>query len=123
VDYYVRGDRFSLFGGMGFIWSDNAPGVAFATGARGFTGGKKHRAFLELSVSMLGIETCTKDEEVVQARKRYGPGVQVGYQYTATRGFTFMASGGVGYALGLDPNNEDSPWTPMLVLAAGYTWR
>lgn len=125
VDYYFHHERFSLFAGTGYAPCDteDASGIAFAAGARAFTGGRKHRALLEVSVSMLGFETLTEGGVVLLARKRYGPGLQVGYQYTRRGGLTFMGTVGLGYALGLDSRNPSSPMTFMAALGLGYSWR
>jgi hypothetical protein len=124
-DYYFRQERFSLFGGTGYtpVFDTDSSSMAFAVGVRAFLGGKKHRALFEGSVSTVGIEKWTQGDEVVLARTRYGPGAQVGYQYTARGGLTFMITGGVGYALGLDPQDPLSPWVPLAALGVGYTWR
>ena len=125
AERYFRHERFSVFGGLGYTPSyDIYPSYwAVAAGARAYiTTGKKHRALLELSVSMLSWERWT-DGEVGLTRKQYGPGLQVGYQYMARGGFTFMGSIGLGYAFGRDPRISDSPITPMIALGAGYTWR
>jgi hypothetical protein len=125
VDYYFHHERFSLFAGTGYAPcdTDEASGIAFAAGARAFTGGRTHRALLEVSVSMLGYETLSQGGVVLLARKRYGPGIQAGYQYTGRGGLTFMGTVGLGYALGLDSRNPNSPMTGMLALGLGYTWR
>jgi hypothetical protein len=125
MDYYFHHERFSLFAGTGYAPcdTDDASGIAFAAGARAFTGGRTHRALLEVSVSMLGFETFSQGGVVFLARKRYGPGLQVGYQYTRRGGLTFMGTVGLGYVLGLDSRNSSSPMTFMSALGLGYTWR
>ena len=89
----------------------------FAGGLRGFTGGDKHRAFLEGSVSQLFVESGP----LGSSRRLYGPGVQAGYQFVAPGGFTLMASLGLGYAPSVSRRVDG--WAGLLGLAAGYTWR
>jgi hypothetical protein len=114
---YLRNDRVSLFGGIGYTpeidWGD-ATGVTVAAGVRGYTPGVRHRGFLELSVSQIEIDSRCFDD----CRRYYGPGVQVGYQYAARTGFTVSLSGGVGYA----PNGSGDA-AGLLGLGIGYTWR
>ena len=54
AERYFHQERFSVFGGLGYMPSTDPgypTGFTFAAGARAFTGGKRHRAFLEASVS------------------------------------------------------------------------
>jgi hypothetical protein len=108
-----RGER------HGVVWGaqNDARGLTFAGGLRGFTGGDKHRAFLEGSVSQLFVESGP----LGSSRRLYGPGVQAGYQFVAPGGFTIMASLGLGYAPGVSRRVDG--WAGLLGLAAGYTWR
>ena len=122
VEWYFA-DRISGFGGLGLTPSqvdEEIGGLTFATGIRGYTGGYRHRAFLELSLSEVAIKTyfwpSHRDDERV-----YGPGLQAGYQFAAYGGFTVNASVGVGY--GLSDNPTGSRFQPLLGLGFGYTWR
>jgi hypothetical protein len=103
----------------GVVWGDqnDARGLTFAGGLRGFTGGDKHRAFLEGSLSQLFVESGP----LGSSRRLYGPGLQAGYQFVARGGFTIMASLGLGYAPGV--SRRVDRWAGLLGLAAGYTWR
>jgi hypothetical protein len=59
-------------------------------------------------------------------KRLYGPGLQAGYQYTARRGFTFMAPAGAGYAIGKEPVaglKEVRSLDGLAGLGLGYTWR
>jgi hypothetical protein len=109
------GDRFSVFAGLGYTPPiDGVPsGITGAGGARIFTGGVKHRGFLELSVSQIAVESGID-------RRYYGPGLQAGWQFVSRGGFTLMASGGLGHILA---NDVSYPVQPILGLGVGYTWR
>lgn len=114
-------DRYSAFAGVGYtpaIEDDYPSGATFAAGVRGFTGGYRHRAFLELSLSQLVLVRSFSDDE---QRRIYGPGLQAGYQYAAAGGFTAMISLGVGYAPSV-PEGEDEVGL-LGGLSFGYTWR
>lgn len=122
---YFAGDRLSAFGGLGYTPAADAldpTGVTFAAGFRGYTPGRHHRGFLELSVSE--VETCggcdTRIENglpVTVPGRYYGPGLQAGWQYAGDGGFTVMASVGAGYAIDL------RDFQVMLNLGMGFTWR
>ena len=96
AEMYFGGDRLSIFGGLGYTpaFSEvRLSGVAGAAGIRIFTNGARHRGFLELSISQVLVQWSTSVE---YRRFYYGPGIQVGYQYVALSGFTFMVSAGAG---------------------------
>jgi hypothetical protein len=119
-EHYLGDERVSLFVGLGYtprFDQHNTRGLTFAGGLRGFTGGDKHRAFLEGSVSQLFVESGP----LGASRRLYGPGVQAGYQFVSRGGFTFMTSLGLGYAPGVSSRADG--WAGLLGLAAGYTWR
>ncbi len=84
---------------------------------RGYTSGRRHRAFLEVSVSLLVVEQSCAGA----CGRYYGPGAEVGYQLLTSGGFTLLASVGVGYAPSV-PEGE-SKGAAMLGLGLGYTWR
>jgi hypothetical protein len=48
-----------------------------------------------------------------------GPGLQLGYQFTADQGFTVLTSWGAG----LEFSDGDVTRWPLLNLGFGYTWR
>jgi len=117
---YLRSDRFSVFGGIGYVPASDpgdSSGAAFAGGIRAFTGGTRHRGFLEFSVSQLTTHLACFEE----CHDHYGPGVQAGYQYVSRRGLTALASVGVGYAPGI-PDGETKVGG-IGGLGLGYTWR
>jgi hypothetical protein len=121
---YFRGDRVSIFFGLGYTipTEDGCPsGVTAAAGARVFTSGKTHRAFLEFSVSQIATEIQIIDGESYPGSRRYGPGVQVGYQYVNRGGFTALLSWGIGYAVAASPGLSRTHGLASLGL--GYTWR
>jgi len=82
---------------------------------RGFAGGRRHRAFLELSYSLIAISCAVFGEDDVD--RHYGPGLSLGYRYTGSDGFTFTAAGGIG-----DPSG-DYGTEAIILLGLGYTWR
>lgn len=121
---YFKGDRVSIFFGLGYtlpIEAGKPTGLTVAAGARVFTSGKTHRGFLEFSASQVLTETYTLDGENYPGSRRYGPGVQVGYQYLSEGGITVLLSVGVGYAIGASPGV--SATQGLVGLGLGYTWR
>jgi hypothetical protein len=115
---YFAHERRSVFFGLGYtpnLDEGDTAGPAVATGVRGYTGGTRHRAFVELSLSQIAVTSL--------GGHHYGPGVQLGYQYTARRGFTAVASAGVGYILSRPAFVVGSRVQPLGGLGVGYTWR
>ena len=124
AEFYFSGGRLSGFGGIGYtpeIDPGDPTGPTFAAGVRAYTLGIKHRGFAELSFSQVAIST--RPAFLGGGERHYGPGIQIGYQYVRAGGFTFMVSGGVGYALGVDESVTSSSVQPLLNLGLGYTWR
>lgn len=120
VERYFSDDRFSAFGALGYspaFDSGDPTGVAGAAGLRAYTPGRRHRGFLELSGSEVAIQTGAN------ARLRYGPGLQAGYQYTGLAGFTAMVSVGGGYVVGARDGVAGSRVVLLSGLGIGYTWR
>ena len=137
-EFHFSQERFSAFGGVGYlpeIDPGDPSGITLAAGVRGFTPGAKHRGFIELSLSVVAIQqpvfALVLDATgrfanlvlVEDGKKRYGPGIQVGYHYVGGGGFTFLASVGVGYAIGLDDPFGSDRVDALLALGLGYTWR
>lgn len=119
VERYLAAERVSVFAGLGYtpsIDQGDPSGLTFAAGGRGFTSGRKHRGFLELSVSQIFIEQTFDGT----GDRLYGPALQAGYQFVTGGGFTLMTSVGVGYAPGV-PTGE-SKWGGVIGLGVGYTW-
>jgi hypothetical protein len=119
--FFSKG-RFSAFLGLGYTpgFDDySETGLTWALGARAFTRGRMHRAFLEVSVAQLAVPTVGPDGR--DGDGAYGPGVQIGYQLIRPGGFTLLVSGGVGVTL------EDHPGLrragEMFTLAIGKSWR
>ncbi|MDT8340606.1 MAG: hypothetical protein RQ751_03755 [Longimicrobiales bacterium] len=128
AEFFFHETRLSGFLGFGYAPPDVADSgdPAFAGGVRGFTRGEKHRGFLELSVSTVLRETgfsLTSEGLSVVDSNRYGPGLQIGYLYTAGWGFTALTSAGVGYAFGVSEEADKNPVAPLLGLGLGFTWR
>jgi hypothetical protein len=120
AERYLQSERFSVFGGIGYLPKSDpgdTSGIAFAGGMRTFTSGARHRGFLEFSVSQLAYRLACFE----QCHSYYGPGVQGGYQFVSRRGFTVLASLGVGYAPGI-PDGETKVGE-LVGLGLGYTWR
>ncbi|MDT8368138.1 MAG: hypothetical protein RQ745_02950 [Longimicrobiales bacterium] len=127
AERYFHRERISAFGGLGYTPStdtNDANGATFAAGLRGYTPGRNHRGFLELSVSQVAIEDTVHFDEfrrfTFDEDRLYGPGASVGYQYAANGGFTLMVSAGVGYAIGADFDNS---LQPLVNLGFGFTRR
>jgi len=126
---YLWSRRSSLFLGVGrTLDRENsigssciAPsGATYAFGGRMYSSGYRHRVFLEASISQVVCRWACSSDSSVEGEGFYGPGVQLGYQYITTRGFTAVASIGVGYAL----DSEVMDQTATLVgLGLGYSWR
>ena len=117
---YLRSQRVSVFGGLGYtpeLEDGDASGITVAAGVRGYTPGDKHRGFLELSVSQLAIEQFCYDA----CHRYYGPGLQAGYQFVSRGGFTLGISLGLGYAPGV--SDGLSSVGALAGLGLGYTWR
>lgn len=116
--YFVHG-RVSAFGGLGYTPSADVydpEGITLAAGIRGYTAGLKHRAFAEASACQVG--TLSDPEH---PRRFYGPCGQLGYQFASRGGFTFLASLGVGYALGAESFRNRT--LGLAGFGVGYTWR
>ena len=125
AERYFLESGMSGFVGVGYVPSDDGD-PAFAGGLRGFTKGERHRGFLELSVSTVLRESrvlVTPEGASSEDSNLYGPGLQVGYAYTAGWGFAAMASVGLGYALGMASENDASPLAMLFGIGLGYTWR
>lgn len=138
ADFYFSEGRFSAFGSLGYtpeFDEGEASGVTVAAGIRAYTGhaASPHRAFLELAGSQIAIQnTCARNAygfcRTVDSQRLYGPALSGGYRFTSRRGFTLIASLGVGYAIGVDETLPDgsvedlSPWAPVLGLGLGYAW-
>ena len=121
-----RLERFVSFRGSPARVEGDPSGPTFAAGVRAYKGGARHRGFLEVSVpehqsGSKGVYAEDGSKIKLEEAHFYGPGVQVGWRFTARSGFTFIASGGIGYALGGGDWDVD-PWTPMLSLGVGGTW-
>jgi hypothetical protein len=119
AERYFATERLSGFLGLGYTPSTDGSdsGPTFAAGLRGFTGGFRHRAFLELSLTQVFVETDLYEDP----GRLYGPGLQAGYQFVSRGGFTLMASAGVGYSPAV-PEGETS-FGGLVGVGLGYTWR
>jgi hypothetical protein len=123
AERYVTGGRMSVFGGIGYlprVDPGDPTGVSGAVGARLYTPGRRHRAFLEASVSELLSETLVAQGVVLRQSRRIGPGVQVGYQFVSRRGITGLLSVGAGVPVGAESGTRA---VLMAGLGVGYTWR
>lgn len=116
---YLGHEVFSVFGGLGYtpaVDAGDASGVTVAAGGRLYTPGRKHRGFLEVSVSQLAVEQSCFDS----CSRFYGPGLQAGYQFVTRGGFSLLASLGLGYAPGV--RDGDGNVVGMVGFGLGYTW-
>lgn len=121
--YFLDG-RASVILGAGYtpeLTEGHPTGATFAVGARGYTGGLKHRAFAELCYGQVVTTVTTLDIDRTTSDRHYGPALLGGYQYTAASGFTALSAAGLGYA----PDTDDGagPFFFAFDLALGYTWR
>jgi hypothetical protein len=117
-EFYLAESRISASGGLGYWPSGSGCGQGTFSGAgalRGFAGGRRHRAFLELSYSLLAISCSVFGVDDIQ--RYYGPGLSLGYRYTGMDGFTFTAGAGIGDVPG------EFGTEALILLALGYTWR
>jgi hypothetical protein len=122
---YFSGDRLSLTAGLGYTPASDgyeAAGVTGSVGARGYTGGRRHRGFAELSITQVQVETRFTELGEGYWSGRYGPGIQLGYQLVTGGGLTFEVSGGLGYAMGSHWPGEGRQ-AALIGLAFGYTFR
>ena len=120
AERYFTNPRYSMFVGLGYtpaIDSGDPQGVTPAGGFRAYTGGQRHRAFVEASVSQILLVQSERNARL------YGPGVEVGYQYMARGGFTAAVSFGFGYAVGASDLYSGSRVGSIFGLGFGYTWR
>lgn len=117
---YLKQRRLSLFVGVGSVPDDpddeNLPsGTGWAGGMRYYTGGVKHRAFLEGSISVVARSWTQNREGAIDKQLRYGPGVQLGYQRVGDSGTTFTLSTGIGIADGGHVRG-------LVGVGLGYSW-
>lgn len=120
AERYVARGRLSGFVGLGYTPSldpGDPSGVTVAAGVRGFTHGRRHRGFLELSVCQVAVYASSLDNDA----RRYGPGMQAGYQHVSRGGLTFLASLGLGYSI--ETPAGFNAVQPLFGLGFGYTWR
>lgn len=110
---------------MGYIpsirESRGASGPAFALGARVFTGGRRHRGFLEGAFCPVGVETAPVGSGTQGDAILFGPSLSLGYQFVGSSGVTFEVSAGIGRSLTGPDDAQDT--FPISTIAVGYTWR
>lgn len=117
--FFSRG-RMSALVGAGYLWETDAgnPGrTAFGAALRSYLGSGAHRGVVELSVSLVAHDWLSVNGVVVEDRKHYGPGLAIGYRFTAAGGIHFDFGLGGGWAVG------NGSLHPIGTLAVGYTWR
>jgi hypothetical protein len=121
---YLTDDRFSIFGGLGYIpRGDDAnlpTGIGGAIGGRLYTTGRKHRSFVEASVAVITAEWWTTAPGEIDQAIRYGPALGIGYQRVGDSGTTFSVSLGAGLAVGAR-STRAAHLTGNIAL--GYTWK
>ncbi len=124
AEYFFLNGRMSAAVGAGRAGvadedtGDRARTAAFAAAIRGYLRDGKHQPFLEGSYSLLRLEWQRAGNGApVDLDRDYGPGLAVGYRYTATGGFTVTTALGAGWAVGADR------FVDTFHLGLGYTWR
>jgi hypothetical protein len=116
---YLLPGRLSAFAGIGVmpreLFNDFPTTVAGAGGLRYYVPlrDSRHRAFADLSVSLLQLSRPAMIGAPVN--QDYGPGFSIGYSYVAASGLTVTGGAGAGRA-------NDST-VPVLHLGIGWTWR
>lgn len=126
--YFATG-RLSTFAGLGYtpdVEPGDPSGLTGAGGLRGYTGGRRHRAFVELGISQVAVEVdrsfqpngTVRGDRTPALRPRSPAWISV----HGAQGVTAMVSTGVGYFLA-EPPQSASRWQPLLGLGFGYTWR
>ena len=122
---YLAHSRLSLFGGVGYLhaWGSDysSEGLGVAGGARLFTAGRRHRGFLEASLSPVSVAGTVINGVVVEKQTSYGPGLSIGYQFVSSSGITLVLANGVAYGM---TGPDFARGTQLLATyAVGYTWR
>jgi len=125
AEVYLAHSRVSLFAAMGFVPRTHdgrsASGEAAAGGLRVFAGGRRHRAFAEVSLAPAGRDVAPQGSGLQGEHITYGPGLSLGYHFVGSGGFTFMVSGGVAY--GMTGPDRLHHGHAVSTAALGYTWR
>jgi hypothetical protein len=119
----------NAFGGVGIMgeyvfWPNRVSGLvgtglfpagglmmSVAASVRGYVGSRHHRAFVDLSWSVLGVS-----EIGAHVVRHYGPGVLVGYRYAASSRLIVMGGAGVGL-------RDSGEKVAVLQLGIGWAWR
>ncbi|HSM04280.1 MAG TPA: hypothetical protein VK858_06650 [Longimicrobiales bacterium] len=119
-EIFLAGGDWSLLAGVGYVPESDVVVEAFAAfggGARRYFGGDRHAGFAELSYTLVAVEQSGLFFGTEESERLYGPGVGVGYRFTAGGGFHAELGIGVGWAPG------DDVVAPIGSLAIGYTRR
>lgn len=119
-EYYLVGGRVSALAGMGLHLTDQEDGAlpfAFGTALRGYLGSQRHRALVEVSFTLLAIESTAMGFTTLESTQHYGPGISGGYRFTADSGLHVEASLGAGWS------GRNGRSAPVGTLAFGHTWR
>ncbi len=111
---FLYRSRLSAFASVGYIPEVNASDgrVAATGGIRAYTGGSRHRVFLEGAFAPL-----IADQSLASAPIPYGPSLALGYAYTSRSGFTLSLSRGIGWA------TSRHRTVAVGNFGIGYTWR
>ena len=116
AEFYFAEGRLSAAAGLGYWPAETLCDKGTLSGAgalRGFIGGPRHRGFLELSYSLVQVSCPVFGGGELQ--RYYGPGLSLGYRYTASSGFTFSAGAGGG--------DGSDGLEIIILLGLGYTWQ
>ncbi len=114
IEGFLYRARLSAFAAVGYLPQVNASDgrVVSTAGVRAYTGGGRHRFYLEGAFAPL-----IADERLASAPVPYGPALALGYAYTAASGFTFAVSRGAGWA------TSRHRAVTVGTVGIGYTWR
>jgi hypothetical protein len=126
AEAYFADSRMSAFAGAGYVVPTQdgrgASGLGLAGGMRMYTGGRRHRAYVEASVSPVAVEVAPEGSGLEGQNLSYGPGASLGYQFVGVGGATFAASLGVGYALSSASGVDSGRVQVLSTMGLGYTW-
>ncbi len=113
-EYVVWPNRISALAGTGFFPFGDQWIASVAASVRGYVGSQRHRAFVDLSWSVLSVSRAAFFGAPVI--RDYGPGVLVGYSHVASRRLIVMGGAGIGFA-----NSGET--VAVLQLGIGWVWR
>jgi hypothetical protein len=113
-EYVVLPNRISGLAGTGLFPAGDGLLMSVAASVRGYVGSRRHRAFVDLSWSVLSVS----QNAFIGApwMRDYGPGVLVGYSFVPSSRLVVMGGAGVGFA-------NFGEKVAVLQLGIGWVWR